>query len=257
MRVDSRWHLGWVYKTTEMLHAARRDAEGEAIAKKTTELLTTGKLGYYEDLKAEFPEGITTLLEIPGIVVATPARGDDAARMLRGASELSESLQDKLAAASVTDIGEAIHWIQRISNICRQTAQAGDLVLDMERKLLGDSDAIPDDAEMTLEEAVDEIRGASDALQRAEAAGLKVIEGGAPVAWPDQSAPPKGGDVGHGTRFQAAPGGGDPTGAVVIPDGDPEPAPVDDAADDDDDQQPPAPADNGEPVPDGDDPGAW
>ena len=40
---------------------------GEAIAKKTTELIRTGKLGYYESLKAEFPEGITTLLAIPGI----------------------------------------------------------------------------------------------------------------------------------------------------------------------------------------------
>jgi DNA polymerase (family 10) len=40
---------------------------GEAITKKTTELLTTGKLGYYEELKAEFPEGITRLLEIPGV----------------------------------------------------------------------------------------------------------------------------------------------------------------------------------------------
>jgi DNA polymerase (family 10) len=40
---------------------------GEAIAKKTTELITTGKLGYYENLKTEFPEGITNLLAIPGI----------------------------------------------------------------------------------------------------------------------------------------------------------------------------------------------
>ena len=40
---------------------------GEAIAKKTTELIRTGKLGYYESLKAEFPQGITTLLAIPGI----------------------------------------------------------------------------------------------------------------------------------------------------------------------------------------------
>ena len=29
---------------------------GEAIAKKITELVTTGELGYYERLKAEFPE---------------------------------------------------------------------------------------------------------------------------------------------------------------------------------------------------------
>ena len=40
---------------------------GEAIAKKATELITTGKLGYYENLKAEFPQGITNLLDIPGI----------------------------------------------------------------------------------------------------------------------------------------------------------------------------------------------
>ena len=31
---------------------------GEAITKKITELVTTGKLDYYEKLKAEFPEEI-------------------------------------------------------------------------------------------------------------------------------------------------------------------------------------------------------
>ena len=41
---------------------------GEAIAKKATELVTTGKLGYYENLKAEFPQGVTNLLAIPGLV---------------------------------------------------------------------------------------------------------------------------------------------------------------------------------------------
>jgi DNA polymerase (family 10) len=40
---------------------------GEAIAKKITELITTGHLKYYEELKAEFPAGISTLLEVPGI----------------------------------------------------------------------------------------------------------------------------------------------------------------------------------------------
>jgi DNA polymerase (family 10) len=40
---------------------------GEAIAKKAAELITTGKLDYYENLKAEFPQGITNLLAIPGI----------------------------------------------------------------------------------------------------------------------------------------------------------------------------------------------
>jgi DNA polymerase (family 10) len=31
---------------------------GEAITKKLTELVTTGRLEYYEKLKAEFPEGV-------------------------------------------------------------------------------------------------------------------------------------------------------------------------------------------------------
>ncbi len=40
---------------------------GEAIAKKLTELVKTGHLEYYDKLRAEFPEGIGTFLEIPGI----------------------------------------------------------------------------------------------------------------------------------------------------------------------------------------------
>jgi len=47
---------------------------GEAIAKKITELLTTGRLEYYERLRAEFPEGISTLLGIPGIGPKTAMR---------------------------------------------------------------------------------------------------------------------------------------------------------------------------------------
>jgi DNA polymerase (family 10) len=47
---------------------------GDAIAKKTTEMVNTGKLGYYEELKAEFPPGITGLLEIPGIGPKTANR---------------------------------------------------------------------------------------------------------------------------------------------------------------------------------------
>ncbi len=53
-----------------------RDIEGigDAIAKKSVELITTGKLKFYEDLKAEFPEGIINLLDIPGIGPKTAYR---------------------------------------------------------------------------------------------------------------------------------------------------------------------------------------
>jgi DNA polymerase (family 10) len=40
---------------------------GDAIAKKTVELVTTGHLRYYDELRAEFPDGISTLLDIPGV----------------------------------------------------------------------------------------------------------------------------------------------------------------------------------------------
>jgi len=39
---------------------------GEAITKKITELVTTGHLGYYERLKAEFPEEVSTLPDMSG-----------------------------------------------------------------------------------------------------------------------------------------------------------------------------------------------
>ncbi len=40
---------------------------GEALAAKITELVTTGKLKYLEDLKKEFPAGLVDLLSIPGL----------------------------------------------------------------------------------------------------------------------------------------------------------------------------------------------
>jgi DNA polymerase (family 10) len=40
---------------------------GEALQKKIVELATTGKLRYYEELKASFPPGVLGLLRIPGL----------------------------------------------------------------------------------------------------------------------------------------------------------------------------------------------
>ncbi len=40
---------------------------GEALAKKIKELIETGKLEYYENLKKEIPEGLLKMLEIPGL----------------------------------------------------------------------------------------------------------------------------------------------------------------------------------------------
>ena len=40
---------------------------GEALQKKITELITTGRLQYYEDLKASIPAGHLEMLKIPGL----------------------------------------------------------------------------------------------------------------------------------------------------------------------------------------------
>ncbi len=40
---------------------------GEALQQKVAELVTTGRLKYYEDLKASIPAGLIALLEIPGL----------------------------------------------------------------------------------------------------------------------------------------------------------------------------------------------
>src|SRR4051812_8726250 len=40
---------------------------GSALQQKITELATTGRLGYYEELKASLPAGLLQLLEIPGL----------------------------------------------------------------------------------------------------------------------------------------------------------------------------------------------
>src|SRR5712671_3437304 len=40
---------------------------GEGIQKKITELVTTGKLAYYDELKASVPAGLVEMLQIPGL----------------------------------------------------------------------------------------------------------------------------------------------------------------------------------------------
>lgn len=80
---------------------------GEAIAKKATELVTTREMAYYEDLKAEFPPGVTNLLTIPGIGPKT-------------ASKLSK----ELGVSSVDDLERAITdgWVARLFRLGEKTA---------------------------------------------------------------------------------------------------------------------------------------
>ena len=64
---------------------------GEAIEKKITELLNTGHLKYYEELRAEFPEGVISLLQVPGVGPKTAIR-----------------LSTELGVKSIEDLEQAI-----------------------------------------------------------------------------------------------------------------------------------------------------
>ena len=60
---------------------------GKAITEKVTELVTTGKLAYYEELKASFPPGIFELFELQGL----------------GAKKI-KALHDQLGVTSLADL---------------------------------------------------------------------------------------------------------------------------------------------------------
>ncbi len=91
---------------------------GEAITKKTSELLTTGKLGYYEELKAEFPEGITRLLEIPGVGPRTALKLSESG--IKTIDELEQAIKDG-RVAGLFRLGDKtadniLHQIQALRN---------------------------------------------------------------------------------------------------------------------------------------------
>ena len=79
----------------ESMHEEGKDFKdiagiGDAIAAKSVELITTGRLRFYEELKASLPEGIINLMDIPGI-------GPKTAYKL--ATELGVGTVDQLEAA--------------------------------------------------------------------------------------------------------------------------------------------------------------
>jgi DNA polymerase (family 10) len=64
--------IGYLPREIDAMIAAGEDLRvipgvGEAIAKKITELVATGRLEFYDKLKAGLPPGVSTLLTVPGI----------------------------------------------------------------------------------------------------------------------------------------------------------------------------------------------
>jgi DNA polymerase (family 10) len=98
---------------------------GEAIAKKAAELITTGKLSYYENLKAEFPQGITDLLDIPGIGPKT-----------------ANKLSSELGISSVDELERAIND-GRVAELLRLGEKTADNILRQIQALRRKDQRIP------------------------------------------------------------------------------------------------------------------
>ncbi|MCK4403422.1 MAG: DNA polymerase/3'-5' exonuclease PolX [Dehalococcoidia bacterium] len=139
---------------------------GEAIAKKTTELVATGKLGYYENLKAEFPAGITNLLAIPGIGPKTANKlsselgissvdaleqaiyGGRVARLFRLGDKTASNILQQIQALRRKDqripIGEALPIVEEMLGSLRSVPGVRNLTyagsLRRFRETLGDID---------------------------------------------------------------------------------------------------------------------
>ncbi len=114
---------------------------GEAIAKKITELVTTGKLRIYEELKSEFPEGITALLEIPGIGPKTAKR-----------------LSTELGIKSVDELEQAIND-GRVAKLFRMGEKTADNILQQIQALRRKDQRIPiGEALPVVEEVLDALR---------------------------------------------------------------------------------------------------
>ena len=66
---------------------------GEAISKKITQLVTTGKMDLYEKVRAEFPQGTIDLMDMPGIGPKLAARLYNELHVTN-VDELKEAIED-------------------------------------------------------------------------------------------------------------------------------------------------------------------
>lgn len=66
---------------------------GDAISQKIHELLETSRLRFYEELKAEFPNGLTDIMDVPGVGPKSALRLTTELGV-KSVQELEEALED-------------------------------------------------------------------------------------------------------------------------------------------------------------------
>jgi DNA polymerase (family 10) len=109
---------------------------GEAIEKKIAELLDTGRLKYYEELRAEFPEGVISLLQVPGVGPKTAMR-----------------LSTELGVKSIEDLEKAI-LDGRVAGLFRMGDKTADNILRGLRSMRTKEQRIPIGTALPLAEEI-------------------------------------------------------------------------------------------------------
>ena len=98
---------------------------GKAISAKTAELVTTGRMAYFDRLRAEFPDGILDVMRVPGI-------GPKTARLI----------SDELGVSTVADLEKAIEAGQ-LAELPRMGRKKADNVLREIRAARTKDDRVP------------------------------------------------------------------------------------------------------------------
>jgi DNA polymerase (family 10) len=129
---------------------------GDAIQKKIIELVTTGKLDYYEELKASTPPGLLAMMEIPGVGPKKIKALHDQLG-LKSVEELEKACQDG-RVAKLKGFGE-----KTALNICEGINRRRSFA---SKHLLGD-------ALLVAEAILDDLRSHADVTRCSEAGSLR------------------------------------------------------------------------------------
>jgi DNA polymerase (family 10) len=129
---------------------------GEALQKKITELVTTGKLGYYEDLKASVPAGLVAMLEIPGV----------------GPKKI-KAIYDQLHITSVEELEKACKdgRVAKLKGFGEKTAV--NICEGINRRRSFASKHLLGDVLLMAEEMLDDLRAHPDVTRCSEAGSLR------------------------------------------------------------------------------------
>jgi DNA polymerase (family 10) len=129
---------------------------GDAIQKKVTELVSTGKLLYYEELKASVPPGLLAMMEIPGV----------------GPKKI-KVLHDELGIASVEELEKACQdgRVAKLKGFGEKTAK--NICEGINRKRSFASKHLLSDALLTAEPILDDLRSHPDVVRCSEAGSLR------------------------------------------------------------------------------------